>query len=658
MKNLSIVGKVLSVFFLFGLFSLAAAFYASSQISALNSGYKGLIERETDASLAAARANRALQVGRAAIGDLMIAVTAEDNKSATTELQASRAAFVAQIDTAIKLLPAETALSDIKKAGLTLLDETCSNALGMGAKATSNEDNIAAQKTFIAECKPGFAVVGQRMYEITTKVDEAATRGTEQLTADGTSATRIVFLVVVIGFSIVAAIGYFLVSNWIARPVAKLTATMATLASGDLTATVEGAERRDEIGSMAKAVQVFKDNGIQARELEAEASHNRAANEAERERIAATDRRRASEMAEATNGLAEGLRRLAGGDLTARLDRPFAADFEGLRADFNSAIDQLRDTMGGVAEATRTIDGGSRELSGSANDLSSRTEKQAASLEETAAALDEITSNVTNASRRAEEARTMAAEANASARESGRVVADAVNAMQRIEASSNQISNIIGVIDEIAFQTNLLALNAGVEAARAGDAGKGFAVVAQEVRELAQRSAQAAREIKELIRNSAVEVEGGVRLVTATGEALKVIEKHIVSINGQLDAIATSAREQSVGLAEVNTAVNQMDQVTQQNAAMVEEATAASAALAHESDRLRQIVGRFQIGGSSAAPAVSSAPRPARSAAPASARPVTESARPVASPARRMVGQVAAALGLSTAAKEESWSEF
>ena len=265
---------------------------------------------------------------------------------------------------------------------------------------------------------------------------------------------------------------------------------------------------------------------------------------------------------------------------------------------------------------------------------------------------------MTNASRRAEEARTMAAEANASARESGRVVADAVNAMQRIEASSNQISNIIGLIDEIAFQTNLLALNAGVEAARAGDAGKGFAVVAQEVRELAQRSAQAAREIKELIRNSAVEVEGGVRLVTATGEALKVIEKHIVSINGQLDAIATSAREQSVGLAEVNTAVNQMDQVTQQNAAMVEEATAASAALAHESDRLRQIVGRFQIGGSSAAPVVSSAPRPARSSAPASARPATESARPVASPARRMVGQVAAALGLSTAAKEENWSEF
>lgn len=195
----------------------------------------------------------------------------------------------------------------------------------------------------------------------------------------------------------------------------------------------------------------------------------------------------------------------------------------------------------------------------SSDDLSKRTEQQAASLEETAAALDEITANVSNASKRADEARTVAIDANNSAAHSGAVVANAVKAMQRIEESSRQISNIIGVIDEIAFQTNLLALNAGVEAARAGDAGKGFAVVAREVRELAQRSAKAAKEIKDLIRNSSTEVESGVKLVRDTGEALKTIEQYVVTINQHMDAIATSSREQSLGLAEVNTAVNQMD---------------------------------------------------------------------------------------------------
>jgi methyl-accepting chemotaxis protein len=218
--------------------------------------------------------------------------------------------------------------------------------------------------------------------------------------------------------------------------------------------------------------------------------------------------------------------------------------------------------------------------------------------------------------------------------------------MQRIEQSSSQISSIIGVIDEIAFQTNLLALNAGVEAARAGEAGKGFAVVAQEVRELAQRSAHAAKEIKDLIRNSSEEVSTGVKLVQETGEALKVIEAQVVTINTQLDAIATSAREQSVGLAEVNTAVNQMDQVTQQNAAMVEESTAASATLAGEVDRLREIVSDFRLAGAS-------------STVPGSKPQLVKAEnRPVTSPARRMMAKVAGAVGRSGAAPSENWEEF
>ena len=385
----------------------------------------------------------------------------------------------------------------------------------------------------------------------------------------------------------------------VVRPLKVMTGNMRTLSSGDTSGEVPFKSRKDEIGDMAAALQVFKDGILRNRALEAEAESARHKAEAEKLRLqqeaeAAAQRK----LQEATAGLASGLKRLAAGDLNFELNEPFSAEFDALRLDLNSAVSQLGSTIATVAGSAGAINDGSREVSQSANDLSKRTEQQAASLEETAAALDQITVNVTNSSKRVEEARGVAKEANSSAVHSGHVVNEAINAMQRIEQSSNQISSIITVIDEIAFQTNLLALNAGVEAARAGEAGRGFAVVATEVRELAQRSARAAREIKELITNSTAEVENGVRQVQETGQVLKAIEVHVTTINGLMDAIATSSREQSVGLSEVNTAVNQMDQVTQQNAAMVEETSAASASLAQESTRLQQLVSRFIIPGS------------------------------------------------------------
>ena len=325
------------------------------------------------------------------------------------------------------------------------------------------------------------------------------------------------------------------------------------------------------------------------------------------------------------NALAEGLSELARGNLAHRITTDFAVKAAALRSDFNETAATLQETLQAVSVAASGILSGSSEISTASNDLSRRTEQQAASLEETAAALDQITANVTNSSKRTDEARSVALQANSSAAQSGKVVANAVDAMHRIEQSSKEISNIIGVIDEIAFQTNLLALNAGVEAARAGDAGKGFAVVAQEVRELAQRSAKAAKEIKDLIRNSSVEVQSGVKLVSDTGEALKTIEGYIVAINQHMDAIATSAREQSVGLAEVNTAVNQMDQVTQQNAAMVEESNAACASLAGEAGRLSQLIARFQLGSAQPGP---------------SALPAGATHRPASSPAGRMTNSI------------------
>jgi len=385
-------------------------------------------------------------------------------------------------------------------------------------------------------------------------------------------------------------------NRYIARPLVQMTGVMRKLSLGDTQIDIPGRRRKDEIGSMADAVEVFRQSAIENKRLEAEAEQNRT--RAESERLEA--QRKAEADAEerlrvATSGLAAGLRRLASGDLAFRLNEKFAPDFEPLRNDFNQSIQQLGNTLMEISRAIETMNSGTREIAEGSSDLSRRTEQQAATLEQTAAALDEITVNVANSTKRAQEATGAASEANRAAKVSGDVVAAAVDAMQRIEQSSGQISNIIVVIDEIAFQTNLLALNAGVEAARAGEAGKGFAVVAQEVRELAQRSARAAKEIKELIGKSSHEVENGVKLVQQTGEALKAISHHVEAVNEHMGAIATSSQEQATGLTEVNTAVNQMDQTTQQNAALVEETTTATSALATESDRLRALLEQFKL---------------------------------------------------------------
>ena len=475
--------------------------------------------------------------------------------------------------------------------------------------------------------------------------------------AQAAYSTTLTVTFTVIGIVAIAIAGaiWFAITG-IAKPIQTITHSMNKLAAGDAATAIPYAGRADEIGEMAAAVEVFRNNALESRRLEDEAGRLRNQTEEQRRQTAEQDRKRAEAMAQATSGLADGLKQLAGGNLTFQLSQAFAEEFESLRADFNQAVVRLQETMTSVSGSTSAIAAGSREVSQSAEDLSKRTEQQAASLEETAAALDEITTNVANSSKRAEEARTVAIQANQNAAQSGQVVANAVDAMGKIEQSSNQISNIIGVIDDIAFQTNLLALNAGVEAARAGEAGKGFAVVAQEVRELAQRSATAAKEIKDLIRNSSVEVANGVQLVSQTGEALKTIEAYIVTINQHMDAIATSSREQSVGLNEVNTAVNQMDQVTQQNAAMVEEANAAGATLASEANRLRELIGQFDLGRGSSTPAAA-----LRSTASVMAARPTHA--PAASPARGMVGKIAKAFGggkasAAAATSTESWEEF
>ncbi|MGI3902155.1 MAG: methyl-accepting chemotaxis protein [Janthinobacterium lividum] len=408
-------------------------------------------------------------------------------------------------------------------------------------------------------------------------------------------------LLMALAIGTVAVILVMLISwLWMMRdvvgPVARMTGVMRTLATGDTSITVPALGRSDEVGQMAGTVQVFKDEAIRARALEAEAAQARGIADDERTRGEAARAEIARQQAEVVAAIADGLDRLAQGDLVTRLDRSFSPDYEKLRADFNGALETLRETLAVVAQNGGAIRSGTGEISHAADDLSRRTEQQAASLEETAAALDEITATVRKTAQGANQANAAVIKAKAGAEESGCIVREAVDAMGGIEKSSAQITQIIGVIDEIAFQTNLLALNAGVEAARAGDAGRGFAVVASEVRALAQRSADAAKEIKKLIAASRGQVERGVDLVGRTGTALEAIVSQVTEIASAVAEIAASAQEQASGLDQVNIAINQMDQVTQQNAAMVEESTAASRALATETEELMRLIGHFQVG--------------------------------------------------------------
>jgi methyl-accepting chemotaxis protein len=378
-------------------------------------------------------------------------------------------------------------------------------------------------------------------------------------------------------------------------PILQIAAAMRRLAAGDLETAFDGEGRRDEIGDMARALGIFKENAQEKVRIEAASEEERAAAEAERLKNEQEKQEIDRQIQFAVTALAGGLERLAAGDVSATIDTPFVGRLEQLRTDFNRSMTRLQDTIGLIQGNVVAIQGNVRQMSQSTDDLSRRTETQAASLEETAAAIGEVTSNVRAAAERAREANAIVGDTRRSTDGSLVVVRDAIDAMSRIEGASQKIGQITEVIDAIAFQTNLLALNAGVEAARAGDAGKGFAVVAQEVRDLAQRSAGAAKEIKALISASTQEVANGSHLVQQTGEALAAIGQQVSRISDQVEHIATASRDQSSALQEVNGAVNQMDQLTQQNAAMVEETSAASRQLADEADQLVVLLEQFRV---------------------------------------------------------------
>ena len=382
----------------------------------------------------------------------------------------------------------------------------------------------------------------------------------------------------------------------ISRPIKDVTRTMHELAAGDLTVEPAHATHRNEIGEMARAVLVFRDAAIEKVRLETEADRQRAAaEEARADNERAQREAIARERAIVADSVGSGLSRLAAKDLSFRMSSDIPEAYRKLQADFNAAIAQLEAAMKSLAERGGAIDVGTSQIASATDDLSRRTEQQATSLEEAAATLEEVTTMVRRTAESTDRARAVAGAAQADATKGGEVIRRAVEAMGAIEKSSQQITQIIGVIDEIAFQTNLLALNAGVEAARAGDAGRGFAVVASEVRALAQRSAEAAKEIKTLISTSTGQVSQGVALVAETGQALQRIVEQVTEINRVVAEIAAGAKEQATAVVSVNQSIGEMDKATQQNAAMAEESTAASHNLSDEAKRLAALIAEFEV---------------------------------------------------------------
>lgn len=378
-------------------------------------------------------------------------------------------------------------------------------------------------------------------------------------------------------------------------PLSAMRDYMVILAGGDYSREVPYSHRNDEIGEMAHAVTVFRQSAMERDDVRRRQEADRQA-QSEREReLAALKAEEEAAREQVISNLRNGLARLSHGDLTVQLAEPFEAAYEELRDEFNSSIETLLLVMREISGVADTVRTGSGEIAASTGDLAQRTEHQAASLEQAASALDQITVTIKNASERAHEANAMMISAQKGAAHSAGIVREAVLAMEKIEASSARIGNIINAIDEIAFQTNLLALNAGVEAARAGEAGKGFAVVAQEVRELAGRSANLAQEIKLLIETSANQVATGVSLVNRTGEALGDIDHQVAKVTELISSIMRASSEQSTALGEVSSAVNRMDTVTQQNAAMVEETSAACHELGEEAAKLNRLLSRFTL---------------------------------------------------------------
>ncbi len=597
LRDLSIRTKIAIPLLIMGAISAATAAYGGMEYGRIQKTYSELIYQRSAAILDSARATRAMSE---ILRDLYKAIAYPD--------------YMKQLDVALKAvdqsyLTAQGQLIDAKISFPARAAEFDAFSRRFGAlkgqiddivKQAAKDEDLAALSV-MSQLDTAISGIVADAVKLNDAIKTDTQNQADELDATGQALNRLMLVLTGIGvlFGLLGAM--LLATRTIIRPLDLLKRRMGDLAAGDYTVSIEGQARKDEIGAMACAVQIFKENGLSVQRLEAETAEGREASEAQRRQIE-DDRlarireqeRLAAEQQAVMAVLAEGLECLSLGDLSYRIDAAVPDDYVKLCNDFNLAVGRLADTVRTIQATSGDVSAAAHEINMGADDLSKRTEEQASSLEETAATTEELAASVKAAAHASRQAVALAQEAMEIAHKGGAIVTDAVDAMTRIEAASKKISDITSVIDEIAFQTNLLALNAAVEAARAGDAGKGFAVVASEVRTLAQRSSDAAKDITALISESGAEIAQGVGLVRSAGEVLERIVESSRKVSTTVADISSASAEQANGIDEMSQTVAHMDEMTQQNAALAEQSAASATSLTTQIQRLNELVSGFR----------------------------------------------------------------